>query len=86
MLAKELVDKGIRVNNVAPGPVWSPLNPADRGLPPEEVAAFGKKTPMGRAGQPEEIAPAYVFFASDADSSFISGVVLEQSGGETMAG
>ncbi|QOV90568.1 SDR family oxidoreductase [Humisphaera borealis] len=86
VLAKELVDKGIRVNNVAPGPVWSPLNPADRGLPPEEVAAFGKKTPMGRAGQPEEIAPAYVFFASDADSSFISGVVLEQSGGETMAG
>lgn len=84
VLAKELAEKGIRVNNVAPGPVWTPLNPADRGLPPEKVAKFGGDTPIGRAGQPEEIAPAYVFLASDADSSFISGIVLEQTGGETM--
>ena len=86
VLAKELVDKGIRVNNVAPGPVWTPLNPGDTGLSPEETAKFGSQTPMGRAGQPEEIAPAYVFLASDADSSFISGIVLEQSGAEPMAG
>ena len=86
VLAKELVDKGIRVNNVAPGPVWTPLNPADTGLSPENTSKFGQSTPMGRAGQPEEIAPAYVFLASDADSSFISGVVLEQAGAQTMAG
>ena len=86
VLAQELIEKGIRVNNVAPGPVWSPLNPADRGLSPENTAKFGEKTPLGRAGQPEEIAPAYVFLASDADSSFISGIVLEQTGGKTMAG
>ena len=86
VLAKELVDKGIRVNNVAPGPVWTPLNPADTGLSPENTSKFGQSTPMGRAGQPEEIAPAYVFLASDADSSFISGIVLEQSGAEPMAG
>jgi len=74
------------VNNVAPGPVWTPLNPADKGLPPDKVSKFGENTPLGRAGQPEEIAPAYVFLASDADSSFISGIVLEQTGGKTMAG
>ncbi len=86
MLAQEYAEKGIRVNNVAPGPVWTPLNPADKGLSPENVSKFGENTPMGRAGQPEEIAPAYVFLASDADSSFISGIVLEQTGGKTMAG
>jgi NAD(P)-dependent dehydrogenase (short-subunit alcohol dehydrogenase family) len=57
-LAQNPVERGIRVNAVAPGPVWTPLNPADRGQPPEKVAEFGKQTPMGRPAQPEEIAPA----------------------------
>jgi NAD(P)-dependent dehydrogenase (short-subunit alcohol dehydrogenase family) len=74
------------VNCVAPGPVWTPLNPADKGLSAENVAKFGAKTPIGRPAQPEEIAPAYVFFASDADSSFITGVVLPALGGETVGG
>ncbi len=85
-LAQNLVEKGIRVNCVAPGPVWTPLNAADEGKTPEEVAEFGKKTPLERPAQPEEIAPAYVFFASDADSSFITGVVLPALGGETVGG
>ena len=80
-LAQQLIDKGIRCNVVAPGPVWTPLNPADEGLPPDKVAKFGKKQPIGRAAQPEEIAPAYVFFASVADSSFVTGVVLPETGG-----
>jgi NAD(P)-dependent dehydrogenase (short-subunit alcohol dehydrogenase family) len=80
-LAKNLLEKGIRVNCVAPGPVWTPLNPADQGLRPEEVAKFGEKTELERPGQPEEIAPAYVFFASDADSSFVTGQVLAELGG-----
>jgi NAD(P)-dependent dehydrogenase (short-subunit alcohol dehydrogenase family) len=84
VLAKQLIDKGIRVNAVAPGPVWTPLNPADTGLPAEEVAVFGEQTPFGRPAQPEEIAPAYVFLASEADSSFISGIVLPILGGETI--
>jgi NAD(P)-dependent dehydrogenase (short-subunit alcohol dehydrogenase family) len=62
--------------------VWTPLNPADPGLSPEKVAEFGKKQSIGRPAQPEEIAPAYVFLASDADSSYITGNVLEQLGGE----
>jgi NAD(P)-dependent dehydrogenase (short-subunit alcohol dehydrogenase family) len=62
--------------------VWTPLNPADPGLPPDQVAKFGEKQPIGRPAQPEEIAPAYVFLASDADSSYITGIVLEQLGGE----
>src|SRR5205823_7739369 len=74
-LAQNLVEKGIRVNAVAPGPVWTPLNPADTGQSPEKVAEFGKKTPMQRPAQPEEIAPAYVFLASDADSSYITGEI-----------
>jgi NAD(P)-dependent dehydrogenase (short-subunit alcohol dehydrogenase family) len=82
-LAMQLIDRGIRVNCVAPGPVWTPLNPADK--PAEEVAKFGAKTPLGRPAQPEEIAPAFVFFASQADSSFISGEVLTLLGGETRA-
>ena len=83
-LALDLVDRGIRVNCVAPGPVWTPLNPADRDA--EEIPEFGAGTPMGRPAQPEEIAPAYVFFASPADSGFISGEVLTILGGATRAG
>jgi NAD(P)-dependent dehydrogenase (short-subunit alcohol dehydrogenase family) len=83
-LAQQLVKKGIRVNCVAPGPVWTPLNPSDK--EPEEVAKFGMKQPMKRPAQPEEIAPAYVFFASEADSSYITGEVLTLLGGETRAG
>lgn len=83
-LAQNLLDKGIRVNCVSPGPVWTPLNPSDK--PAEQVATFGQKTPMGRPAQPEEIAPAYVFFASAADSSYITGEVLTLLGGGTTAG
>jgi NAD(P)-dependent dehydrogenase (short-subunit alcohol dehydrogenase family) len=85
-LAQNLVEKGIRVNCVAPGPVWTPLNPADKGKSAEQVSQFGKKTPFERPAQPEEIAPAYVFFASNADSSYITGVVLPALGGETVGG
>ena len=84
-LAQNLVEKGIRVNCVAPGPVWTPLNPSDNKTP-AEVAKFGAKTPMKRPAQPEEVAPAFVFFASDADSSYITGEVLTLLGGETAAG
>ncbi|HUF19447.1 MAG TPA: SDR family oxidoreductase, partial [Burkholderiales bacterium] len=82
-LAQNLVNKGIRVNCVAPGPVWTPLNPAERS--DEEIEDFGADTPMGRPAQPEEIAPAYVFFACNADSGYITGHVLPQLGGDTMA-
>jgi NAD(P)-dependent dehydrogenase (short-subunit alcohol dehydrogenase family) len=85
-LATLLLEKQIRVNAVAPGPVWTPLNPSDPGLPPEKVAQFGKANPMGRPAQPEEIAPAYVFLASNADSSYITGIVLPVMGGETSGG
>lgn len=83
-LAKMLAPKGIRVNAVAPGPVWTPLNPSDAGASVEQIAKFGEKTPFERPGQPEEMAPAYVFLASDADSSFISGIVLAAMGGEPL--
>lgn len=83
-LAQNLVPRGIRVNCVAPGPVWTPLNPSDR--PAEEVASFGEQTPYKRPAQPEEVAPAYVFFASDTDSRYITGEVLTLLGGETAAG
>ena len=82
-LAQSLAEKKIRVNCVSPGPVWTPLNVADKD--PEEVAQHGADTPMKRPGQPEEIAPAFVFFASNADSSYISGEVLTILGGETRA-
>jgi NAD(P)-dependent dehydrogenase (short-subunit alcohol dehydrogenase family) len=85
-LAQSLIKRGIRVNAVAPGPVWTPLNPSDAGLPAEDVATFGSKTPIGRPAQPEELAPAYVFLASNADSSYITGTVLQVMGGETAGG
>lgn len=85
-LSMQLVERGIRANAVAPGPVWTPLNPSDAGLPAEKVAKFGAASPMGRPAQPEEVAPAYVFLASDADSSFITGIVLQVMGGETTGG
>jgi NAD(P)-dependent dehydrogenase (short-subunit alcohol dehydrogenase family) len=83
-LAQNLVEKGIRVNCVAPGPVWTPLNPSDKSA--KDVAKFGADTPMNRPAQPEEIAPAFVFFASEADSSYVTGEVLTLLGGETTAG
>jgi len=82
-LAKNLIDKGIRVNCVAPGPVWTPLNAADKEA--HEVAKFGQDTPMGRPAQPEEIAPAFVFFAAESDASYITGEVLTLLGGKTTA-
>jgi NAD(P)-dependent dehydrogenase (short-subunit alcohol dehydrogenase family) len=85
-LAVSLLERGIRVNAIAPGPVWTPLNPADPGLPPKKVAQFGAANPLGRPAQPEEIAPAFVFLASDADSSYITGTILPVIGGETTSG
>lgn len=85
-MAVNLTKRRIRVNAIAPGPVWTPLNPADAGLSPEKVAVFGQDTPMGRPAQPEEVAPAYVFLASNADSSYITGIVLQVMGGETTGG
>ena len=83
-LAQNLVERGIRVNCVAPGPVWTPLNPSDKKA--EDVAKFGADTPMKRPAQPEEIAPAFVYFASEIDSSYVTGEVLTLLGGETTAG
>lgn len=77
-LASNLIDKGVRVNAVAPGPVWTPLNPADS--PPERIQTFGKGTDMGRPAQPEELSPAYVFLASPACASYITGIVLPVTG------
>jgi len=82
-LAQNLAERHIRVNCVAPGPIWTPLIPATSA---EKAAQHGAGTPMKRAGQPEEVAPAYVFFASEADSSYITGEVLTLLGGETTAG
>lgn len=78
-LASNLLDRGIRVNCVAPGPVWTPLNPADK--PAADVAAFGKDSDMGRPAQPEEISPAFVFLASPVMSSYVNGVILPVMGG-----
>jgi NAD(P)-dependent dehydrogenase (short-subunit alcohol dehydrogenase family) len=80
-LAQNLNERGIRVNCVAPGPVWTPLNPADQDA--EKVAKFGKDVPMKRPAQPEEVAPAYVFLAAPSCSSYISGEVLPVLGGKT---
>ena len=81
-LAQSLVEKGIRVNAVAPGPVWTPLNPADQEA--EDVAEFGASVPMKRPAQPEELAPSYVFLAAPSMSSYITGAVLPVLGGETV--
>lgn len=77
-LASSLIDRGIRVNAVAPGPVWTPLNPADS--PPEKVSEFGQDTDMKRPAQPEELSPAYVFLAAPACASYITGIVLPVTG------
>lgn len=82
-LAGNLASKGIRVNAVAPGPIWTPLIPAT--FSPEDVAEFGTDTPMGRAGQPYELAPAYVFLACE-DSSYISGQMIHVNGGRVVNG
>ncbi|HVF31150.1 MAG TPA: SDR family oxidoreductase, partial [Pyrinomonadaceae bacterium] len=82
-LAQNLVDRKIRVNCVSPGPVWTPLNVADKEA--EESAKHGADTPMKRPAQPEEVAPAFVFFASNQDSSYITGEILTLLGGETRA-
>lgn len=83
-LAQSLQPRGIRVNCVAPGPVWTPLIPAT--MDSEKVADFGSQAPYGRAAQPDEIAPSYVFFAADRLSSYYSGEVLAPIGGETLPG
>ena len=82
-LSQNLVEKGIRVNAVAPGPIWTPLIPST--FPEEKVETFGKQAPMQRAGQPEEVAPSFVFLASD-DSSYFSGQVLHPNGGAVVNG
>jgi NAD(P)-dependent dehydrogenase (short-subunit alcohol dehydrogenase family) len=78
-----LADKKIRVNAVAPGPIWTPLIPAT--FPAKEVATFGSDTPLGRAGEPEEVATSFVFLASD-DSSYMTGQVLHPNGGRVVNG
>jgi NAD(P)-dependent dehydrogenase (short-subunit alcohol dehydrogenase family) len=83
-LAQALVDRGIRVNCVAPGPVWTPLIPAT--MPEGKVESFGEQVPMGRPADPDEIAPSYVFFASSQLSSYYTGEVLAPLGGETLPG
>ena len=80
-LAQQLAEKKIRVNSVAPGPIWTPLIPAS--FPPEKVGTFGKDTTMTRPGQPSEVAPAYVFLASE-DASYFTGQTLHPNGGETV--
>lgn len=82
-LAKNLVKKGIRVNGVAPGPIWTPLNPSG-GQPKEKIPEFGKDTPMGRPGQPNEVAPSFLFLACE-DSSYMTGQVLHPDGGNTTS-
>lgn len=82
-LSQRLAERGIRVNAVAPGPIWTPLIPAS--FDEEKVASFGSDTPLGRAGQPDEVAPCYVFLASD-EASYMTGQVLHPNGGEMIGG
>jgi NAD(P)-dependent dehydrogenase (short-subunit alcohol dehydrogenase family) len=82
-LSQNLAEKGIRVNGVAPGPIWTPLIPST--FPEDKVAKFGSEVPLARPGQPEEVAPSYVFLASE-DSSYITGQVLHPNGGEIING
>ncbi len=82
-LSQNLAEKGIRVNAVAPGPIWTPLIPAS--FSADEVAEFGQDTPMGRAGQPEEVAPSFVFLASQ-DASYMTGQTLHPNGGQVVGG
>jgi NAD(P)-dependent dehydrogenase (short-subunit alcohol dehydrogenase family) len=83
-LSENLIEDGIRVNGVAPGPIWTPLNPSG-GQPPEDMPDFGKDTPMGRPGQPNEVAPSFLFLACE-DSSYMSGQVLHPNGGFIVNG
>ncbi|MCA1653931.1 MAG: SDR family oxidoreductase [Sphingomicrobium sp.] len=83
-LSQNLVEQGVRVNAVAPGPIWTPLNPSG-GQPPEKLKDFGKDTPMKRPGQPNEVAPAFLFLACD-DSSYMAGQVLHPNGGTVVNG
>ena len=83
-LALNLVKEGIRVNAVAPGPIWTPLNPSG-GQPSEDIPEFGKDTPMGRPGQPNEVAPSFLFLACD-DASYMTGQVLHPNGGTIVGG
>ena len=82
-LSSQLIEKEINVNAVAPGPIWTPLIPST--FPPDKVADFGKQVPMKRPGQPDEVAPCYVFLASQ-DSSYMSGQVLHPNGGTVVNG
>lgn len=83
-LSSNLVNKGIRVNGVAPGPIWTPLNPSG-GQPPEDMPEFGKNVPLGRPGQPNEVAPSFLFLACD-DASYMTGQVLHPNGGTIVGG
>jgi NAD(P)-dependent dehydrogenase (short-subunit alcohol dehydrogenase family) len=83
-LSQALVEDGIRVNAVAPGPIWTPLNPFG-GQPKEKIPEFGKDTPMGRAGQPNEVAPSFLFLACE-DSSYMTGQTLHPNGGTVVNG
>ncbi|MBA3730476.1 MAG: SDR family oxidoreductase [Sphingomonas sp.] len=83
-LSQSLIDRKIRVNAVAPGPIWTPLNPSG-GQPPEKIPDFGKDSPMGRPGQPNEVAPAFLFLACE-DSSYMAGQVLHPNGGTIVNG
>ncbi|MDP8910223.1 MAG: SDR family oxidoreductase, partial [Chloroflexota bacterium] len=80
-LAQEVMARGVRVNAVAPGPVWTPLIPST--MPPERVSQFGQNSPAGRPGQPAELAPIYVFLASD-EASYIAGQVVGVTGGSPL--